>query len=124
MKIAILFGDNDFYFTFTGVLQTLLNATKVGHTALPMEKDKLAIIINELSLGIYLSHQNQFRYKGSDSMEDHIEHIRKYLKIEAKDILVGDEVQKYLMETEWNNGDTFVLDTDLDFNNNNPIYSR
>lgn len=124
IKIAIRFGDNDFYYTWVSVLRVILDSWRYGHTEVPMDKDKLIIIINELSLGCYLVNQNQFRYTNSDTMEGHIEHIREYLKIGEKKLLVGGEVDKYLEKVDWDNGETYILDTSLDYPNNNPIYCR
>jgi len=113
MKIAIKFGDNDFYNTFYGVLETIKNAKK-WNSSLTEDKEELCKIINEISYGIYLAYQNPFPN----------ENIKEYLKIKPKQLLINEEVTKYLTETEWDNSDTYVFDSDLDFENNTPIFSR
>tara|TARA_R110000737_G_scaffold114686_1_gene147611 strand:+ start:49 stop:441 length:393 start_codon:yes stop_codon:yes gene_type:complete len=116
MKIAIKYGDNDFHSTFLGVLATLRDAYGFGgNENLTESKENLTFIINELSLGIYMSHQNHFKYTNGQTMYDHIEQARKYLKILESDILVEDEVTHYLIanSVDGDNGETFILDTDL-----------
>jgi hypothetical protein len=111
MKIAIKFGDNDFGNCFLGVLNTLLNAYR--HTnSLPTDKVKLCEIINGLLPSCYILFQH-------DKLEDH---TKEYLQIKPSMILIGEEVEEYSKLTGRHNSDTFVLDTDLDFEHNNPIY--
>lgn len=104
--IGIRFADNDFQYTFEGVMNTLLDAIKNGHTKLPLEKDKLVKIINELSFGCYLSHQNQFRY-GTD--EDR-EHTNNDIKINEDQVFVGHEVTDYVKGCNgWDNSEFIML---------------
>jgi len=122
MKIAIRFHDNDFDNTFRGILQLLLNAYR-HYGRLPEDKEELAIIINEISVGIYLSFQNQFEDTRNRTIKEEMEYMREYLKITSDRIMVDEEVDEYLAKTEWNNSETFILDTDLDYEGNNPIFS-
>jgi hypothetical protein len=123
MKIAIKFGDNDFYNCFTGVLKTLLNAYR--HTGtLPTDKEQLCEIINQISYGHYLLFQNQFEYndEGNGKL---CSRTYNYLQINSSKILINDEVDKYLVDEEdFRNGETFILDTDLDYPGNDAIYSE
>ena len=125
MQIAIKFGDNDFQATFKGVLAILLDGFEYNNN-LPSSKKELVIIINEIIVGVYLSHQNQFEHSHSGkTMDEYIEHIRKYLTIKEKHILLNEEVQQYineeLEESEYGFGDLYILDTDLINSPHNPI---
>lgn len=123
MKIAIKFGDNDFWSTFHGVLNVINEAYiyKLGsHDEIDVtDKERLCKMINELSFGCYITRQNGNR--GYDENE----HTREYLKITTEKIYVNEEVTQLIIDyTGGNgNGDISILDTDLNFNNNNPIYS-
>lgn len=111
MKIAINFGDNDFGNCFLGVLRTLNNAYNyTGY--LPTDKDKLVKIINDLSPICYVLFQN-------DILSDK---TKNYIQIKNTDLLIDDEVDEYAKLTHAHNSDTFVLDTDLNYKNNSPIY--
>lgn len=128
IKIAIKFGDNDFGNTFYAVLKFLHEAFKhTGH--LPTDKKKLQWLINSLSPIIYVSHQNQWEYNGLEEAEGDTTdtnkeflHTKKYLikGVRLEDILVNEEVDDYIKSTDWDNSETFILDTHL-YNNN--VYS-
>lgn len=122
MKIAIKFGDNDFYNTFKGVLETLNGAYK-WTDRLPVKKAELCKMINEISYGCYLLYQNQFSYN-DEKQGEVCERTKRYLQITPEKILIDKEVDEYLATVEWDNSETFILDTDLNFPNNNPIYTR
>ena len=119
MKIAIKFGDNDFYNTFEGVLQTL-NAAFKWYGKLPKDKGKLCVVINNISYGCYLLFQNQFDYNEEMSGLE-CNRTKLYVQIKESMLFVDDE----LKDIDWSNtnGDIFVLDTDLDYENNKPTYS-
>ncbi len=122
MKIAIKFGDNDFYNCFYGVLETIKNARK-WNDKVTEDKEQLCKIINEISYGLYLLYQNSFEYNNEKSGElDN--HTKQYLQITPDQILINEEVVKYLQEVEWDNSETYVFDSDLDYNNNTPIFSH
>lgn len=121
MKIAIKFGDNDFYNCFTGVLKTLYEAYK-WQDKLPEDKEKLCKIINEISYGCYLAFQNQFSYNDEKSGE-FCERTKLYLQIKPEQILLNEEVDAYLASDAFMNSETFILDTFLDYPGNNPIYA-
>jgi hypothetical protein len=121
MKIAIKFGDNDFYNSFTGVLKTLLEAYK-WQDKLPEDKEKLCKIINEISYGCYLLFQNQFSYNEEKSGELCLR-TKEYLQIKSSQILINKEVNEYLTSDAFFNSETFILDTDLNYEGNNPIYT-
>lgn len=120
MKIAIKFGDNDFHNTFIPLLETLNRAYQ--HTGnLPEDKSKLCFIINQLSVNMYLLFQNQYEYNGMENVKDGLKtdenkewiHIKEYFQISPETLLLNEEVDKYLSETEWDNCDTYLLDTDV-----------
>lgn len=121
MKIAIKFGDNDFYNCFYGVLETIKNARN-WNNKLTENKEELCKIINEISYGVYLLYQNSFEYNDEKS-GNVCDRTKKWLQITPDRILVNEEVTKYLKEVEWDNSETYVFDSDLDFNNE-PIFSR
>lgn len=101
MKVAIKFGDNDYYKSFVGVLEAIKNARSI-----PQDKEKICEIVNEISYGMYLLYQNPL---------EEGDNIKQYLQIKPDDILIDDEVEKYLEEFEWNNSETFVFDGDSIF---------
>jgi hypothetical protein len=105
MKIAIIFSDNDFYNCFYGVLQTINLADKwcsLEH----LTKEQWATCINEIAYGSYLLFQNRFEY-GDESQGKYLK--EKYLRVTPDMILLGDEVDEYVKNTEWNNSETFIL---------------
>jgi len=120
MKIAIKFGDNDFYNTFIPLLE-VLNRAYQWNDKLPEDKNKLCFIINQLSINMYLLFQNQYEYNGMENVVDGLKtdendewiHIKDYFKITPENILLNDEVDKYLSETKWDNSDTYLLDTEV-----------
>ena len=111
MKIAIQFGDNDFHSCFCGVLRTLLNAYRYTET-LPTDKTVLKNIINGLSTSCYLLFQNDII---SDS-------TKEYIQISENDLLINNEVDEYMKLTQAHNSDTYVLDTELDYDGNGAVY--
>ena len=122
MKIAIKFGDNDFYNCFYGILETIKNARKWNDNVTE-NKDELCNIINEISYGLYLLYQNSFEY--NEEINGTLNAKTKgYLQIRPDQILINEEVVKYLEEVEWDNSDTYIFDSDLDYENNTPIFSR
>ena len=120
MKIAIKFGDNDFYNCFTGVLKTLLEAKK-WYSELPTDKEKLSIIINEISYGCYLLFQNQFEYGKEYTTKTIDITLKEYLKISPKNILLNEEVDEYFKGEYIDT--IFVLDTNLDYDGNEAIHT-
>lgn len=112
MKIAIKFGDNDFYNCFFGVLKTLLSAYQ--HCGkLPTDKKQLCVVINEISYGHYLLFQNQFEY--NEEVNGKVcTRTKDWVQITPKQILLGDEIDAYIKKVEWGNSETFILDTDLE----------
>jgi hypothetical protein len=117
MKIAILFGDNDFYHTFYGVLEAIKNARK-RNSSIIEDKVELCKIINELSYGMYRLYQNTHECDDEKNKK-----TKEYLQITSEQILLNEEVTEYLKEVDWNNSDTFIYDSDLDYENNISIFS-
>jgi hypothetical protein len=121
MKIAICFHDNDFHCAFTAALNFLKDADiQTGIGNITKDKDKLCLLINQLLPICYLTHQNHWRYNGLEketakstlTSKEYL-NIKNYLHITADRILLDGEVDEYLEETNWDNGETFILDTDI-----------
>ena len=111
-RIAIRYHDNDFYFAFLGILHTIDgacdNARNWRDAGLStFDKERWAEIINEMMLGMYLLWQNQMCYSCDR------ESTKKYLTIKPEYVLLNEEVDEYLSKTEWDNGETFVMDRRL-----------
>ncbi len=107
MKIAIDFGDNDFYNTFYGVLEMLQCAIKWNKKLETASKKELAKIINNLSYGAYLTYQDAINYHEEDAMEE--EFSKKYLGISEYVIMLGNEVDEYLATDPDDNSSMFIL---------------
>ena len=120
MKVAIKFGDNDFHGTFIGVLEFIFNTYKYNEV-IPTT-DELVDIINEVSFGIYKARQNDYKNESNHFIS---QNIKDYLKIDSSQILLNKEVDYYIksMGADSDNGETFILDTDLDFPGNKVTYS-
>lgn len=50
------------------------------------------------------------------------ESTKEYIKIKTADLLINEEVDEYSKLTGQHNSDTYVLDTDLDFEGNSAVY--
>lgn len=109
MKVAILFGDNDFSNTFIPLL-THLNLAYHHYGKLPEDKETLVKFINELAPNMYLLFQNQDEING---MEWITEGLKTGLAITVNDILVNNEVDEYLKTMPNDNSSTYILDTDI-----------
>ena len=107
MKIAIKFGDNDFYNCFYGILETIKNA-ECWNNNITRDKEKLCKIINQISYGIYLLYQNSFEYN-EEKDGNLCERTKNYLQITSDKILIDEEVDTYLKEINWDNSETFIL---------------
>jgi len=108
-KLAIRFGDNDFGNCFRGLLKTLSNAYKYNNRAIITDKQKLCLIINELSYGHYLLFQNQFEYN-EEAAGILNQHTKDYLQITPEKLMINEEVDKFLSENDWDNSETFIID--------------
>jgi hypothetical protein len=129
MKIAITIRDNDFWSTYCGVL-TILNdvyKTNLGSrdewdmTNKEVFKDMLMTKIDEISYGCYLLYQNG---SPQESLRDYL-NLRKQ-KMPFPALYINEEVDEMLAAGGpygWTNGDVFILDTDLDYPNNECIYT-
>lgn len=122
MKVAIKFHDNDFTDVFVGVLEILLNNIRYDDDLQHIDKDHLLFIINELSFSCYLLRCtrsiNDYKFSDSNSDSD-----RLYVNIDKDRLYVNDEVNELIQEIGQNgNHSIIILDTDLDYEGNNPIY--
>lgn len=120
-KIAIKFGDNDFYNT----LRPLLEIIKISQTwkhyrnEIELDKTRLCWIINNLSPIIYIMFQNFWEYNGLDKIEikdtsksSEFKRIQKYLQITEDQLLINNEVDEYIQSLKdgWDNQETHILD--------------
>lgn len=114
MKLMIRFHDNDFYFTFHGVLTALATGDELGRDLDVLEKltkAQLLEVINEITFGHYLLCQHQLREEMTKKRKDH---LREYLTLNESQILLGGEVDEFLERRNHDgNCEWFVLDTDL-----------
>ena len=109
-KIAILFHDNDFYNTFVGVLKTLGESIKYMDGKENFDKEKLTLIINDISYSCYLLFQND--WESNSKLREKEASLRNYLTIKEKGVLMNEEVDEYKKGTEWDNHETFILEYD------------
>lgn len=117
-KIAIKFGDNDFYNTFIPLLKVFLEAEYI-----PNNKEKICYLINLLSYPLYLLNQNSWKYNGLENeielgKSHHSIHIKEYLRLESNQLLLNEEVDKLIEEGDAMhcfNGEIFVYDVDRDY---------
>ena len=118
MKMAIRFHDNDFGQTFRAVAEAMYESFKWAGQ-FPTDKEKLAYIINNMSLAMYVLRQNQWehKYERDEDFTAHFEHTRKYIHVEPTQILVDKEVDKFLEENQWDNSETVIMDTAIFCNN-------
>ncbi len=112
-KIAIRFGDNDFHSTWTGVLETIAQSFIYGDEDITKDKAALIKALNQLAYPCYFVFQYRWDLEGKSNStykEINEDYYRKYLNIEADRVYLNEEVDKYEKETDWNNGETFVLE--------------
>lgn len=107
MKLAIRFGDNDFYNTFIPLLQSI-NSAFHNSDNFPEDKTSLLRFVNELSFPFYLLAQNQLKYNAS---EEELKRMKKYLEISEEQLLLDKEIDEYLKEDIHYNGELYLLDT-------------
>ena len=88
-KLAINFMDNDFSRTIRAIGNSFLNYYNLNGQ-FDFDKKQTISLWNELSYGIYLLHQNEFRYTNS-----HEQSLRSYLKIDESNIHIDDEVDNF-----------------------------
>jgi hypothetical protein len=119
MKLAIIFHDNDFMNTFRGIMKTFLEYYRFEQEW-NFTKEQIFDIINSTIYSHYLLYQNT----RNDSIEE-LKHTKHYLEtlLKIEDILINKEVDKYIKNTTWNSSETIILDTYIDYSENNPIYS-
>lgn len=112
MKIALVFGDNDFWKTQFNLMKLLNDAFQWNGNLKNLTKEEICFIINELSLGFYIIFQSRDITELIYS-EIELNNTRDYLKVYPKDILFNDEVDEYLeTHSQCGNSDTNIIDTD------------
>ena len=109
-KIAIKFGNNDYLYTFQKVLEILKLSIEGGNFC--FSKKEILQIINKISFGCYLLFQNKFEYNSNEAKRI----SKKDLKIKINQILIDEQVDKYLLKLKkingyvYDNSETFILD--------------
>ena len=106
-KIAIKFGDNDFYNVFMDLMNYLKGKDfNVRH----YDREYLLRTINNLLFGFYLVDQRHTFYQN----EEDLERIKNYLTVTDYMLKINDEVDLYLEELaevgNWDNSESFFLD--------------
>lgn len=105
--MLIRFGDNDFYYTWTAVLES---ATQSRDIFKLKDKKKLAFILSQAAWGMYCLHQNQCEYNGLDDYsEEYITHMKEYLTLSEDRIKLDDEVGEHLSSVGYNDSSTFYV---------------
>lgn len=105
-KLAIRFSDNDFYYTIAAFLRVLLPDESFTHhlaNDLKFTKAQIVELFNGMAYSLYLLKQNAWRYKPG-------ENTQSYLKITEKNVYLDGEVDSYLAEHTWDNGEFFCVD--------------
>lgn len=107
-KLGIKFGDNDFYATIVPFLEQL---QKNSDWIKLKDKEKLAFVINESLFAFYVTRQNLCSYNGLEKLdEEYIKHMKDYLTVSPKNILLDKEIAAYLTQNDgWCNGEFFVI---------------
>lgn len=111
MKIAIVFGDNDYYNTHINLMK-LLNDAIQWTGELPTDKDKLCFLLNELSAGMYMLFQHTSKHK-SENFNEAYSHSSEYLSLKPSDILFDKEVDEYCNRVGDGNASTYILDSEI-----------
>lgn len=126
MLIVIRFTDNDFSTTYEAVGEVILQALRQeeflrkedrGIPVSDMSKDQLVILINGLLGPMYMMYQHWTRDN------DPIDRIANYLAIKSENIYLDNEGEDFLNDEDvFTNGEVLVVNTDLDFPGNQPVY--
>lgn len=121
MTLVIVFGDNDFVKTYEPLGEILLQAFRKGLLDESTSKEKITFIINQLVYGVYVLFQNNCKYEEEKSFC--VSNTKEYLQITTDNIMLDDEAYDYL-ETMKNipNREVLVIDTNMDYEGNTPVY--
>lgn len=95
MDILIDFKDNDYYFTFEGILR-MLSSNNINNDIAYFDKPKLVRIINSLIIPSYLLNQNP----NADYDETKLTDLYERLKIQEKDVKIESELEFFLFGYE------------------------
>jgi hypothetical protein len=122
IRIAILFHDCDMTSTYEALLHLLVYSFEYtlresDNPFLKNDKENALKVINKALLPIHRIAQDPY---GSDnSMLAHKgvlwsdEFMTDYLEIKPDKLLLGEEVDEYVKDTSWNNGEDYILDMRL-----------
>lgn len=113
MKLAIFFGDNDFAKTYHQIGKVLYESFKY-HNELP-SKEVLVYSINVMAQGM----AHLFQHQGNLGKVDTT--YEMYLRVDESQVFIYDEVDEFL-QNNISNGDVVVVDSNLDYPRNNPVY--
>lgn len=103
-------GDNDFHTTIRAFLQLFIDSRFITDPS-SMTKARIVELFHMLAPGLYLLCQNGYQYGTSDKWQ----HTYDYLKIEEKNIFIGEEcITKYieLSTSGQGNYDYYYVDID------------
>ena len=116
MRMAIYFGDNDFWQPFLEIGKVLYNSYKhFGH--MPEDKEDLVNIINGMLSGMCALYCAR-HYPGKINFDPC---TAEYLKIDASNIFLYDEVEEFIARLDPGN-EAIVIDSRLDFPGNEPVF--
>lgn len=116
-KIAITFGDNDFYYLFEDTFKMFFKSKMLKD--LGTNKYRISFILSHLLPISYLMNQNCFTYNGLnligidepiDSDDKGFNNMNNYFKLRTEQILLNEEVDEYIKNNDWDNGETFIYD--------------
>jgi len=120
LLIVINFGDNDFRKTWEGVLRTVHMSWKYYGDQFPTDKRELLHLINALGPIAYRLFQ---QHQGPVPLPS--EGIAAYVSnLGEQSLLVGDEAQEWLDKFDNWDWSTHVLDTNLDYPENDVVWTR
>ena len=118
-RMLISFGDNDFVQTFRAMIvairETLIGEwTRLSENPfLAEDKERATKVINENILGFYRLSQNPFVYDHGQGYEHDSQIVKNGVSVSSKYVMFGSEVDSFLLENEWANGEVIVLDMRL-----------
>lgn len=109
MRIAINFGDNDFYNTLMPFIKIIMDAVQWNpYLEQKLTKEHIVELFNNMAFSLYRMFQNSWEHS-----IDYEESTEKHLKINVNDVYIGDEIdEKFKTVNSWANHAFFYVDTD------------
>lgn len=100
-QVLIIFSDNDFYYTWQSVLNTLGTAIQKGFTC---DKEQLLSTLNEMAFSHYLLFQHKFRDTENQ------DYLKEYLTVKGvENIFINEEVDEHIQIPKYNNYESHYL---------------